>query len=98
MNKERLFRELVDQSNTRDKYLESVPSDLFNSVIDNAYVNSITEERDMMLKMIFGEHAEAVEWFLYEWQPGYEVSCNGVTIAIHSIDAYIHWMQENEGF
>ena len=98
IDKAKVFRELYRQSCERDFYLDKVPVDLYSSVIDNGYVNSIVEERDMLLKLVFGDHTESVEWFLYEWQPGYEVSINGQATAIHSIDQYIQWMKDNEGF
>ena len=98
MNKERIFRELVKNDQQRTAYLEKVPSDLHDVVIFNGYVDNLLHERDMLIRLIFGEHSEAVEWFLYEWKPGYEVGVNGVTGNINSLDDYIEWMKTNEGF
>lgn len=99
MNKERAFRELYRLSKKRDDYLNTVPSDLYPAVIDNVYVNIITHERDMLLRLVFGEHAEAVEWFLYEWEPGYEVGTEDALMRpINDIDEYIEYLRQHEGF
>ena len=71
-----------------------LPIDINTAFIDNGYVNKLSMERDMLLKIIFGEHTEAVEWFLYEWRPGFEVGCLGVCIPIHNIDDYINYMKK----
>ena len=98
MNKEKIFRELYSNMVKRDEYFDRLPSDINVAFIDNEYVNNLSMERDMLLKIIFGEHTEAVEWFLYEWKPGFEVGCLGVCVPIHNIDDYINYMKEYEGF
>lgn len=99
MNKERAFRELYRLSKLRDDYLDTVPSDLYPTVIDNKYVNIVVHERDMLLRLVFGDQAESVEWFLYEWKPGYDVGCDGVELRpINNIDEYIEYLREHEGF
>lgn len=98
MNKIKLFKHLYANMQKRDAYFYRIPSDINAAFFDNEYVNSIDEDRSMMLRYIFGDHTEAIEWFLYEWQPGYEVGCDGVTKKIMDIDQYIEWMQQMEGF
>lgn len=98
IDKESIFRELHRQNQLRDQYLDNVPGDLYIAVIDNQYVNSIATERDIMVKAVFGDDTESVEWFLYEWKPGYEVGFNGVTEKIDNIDQYIDWIKKYEGF
>jgi hypothetical protein len=82
----------------RDEYLNTVPSDINGFIFDNSYVNSLQDDYSTMLKVIFDEHAEAIEWFLYEWKPGYEVEFDGKTKKIHNIDEYIDWIKSMEGF
>ena len=96
--KEQIFRTLHSNQQERDKYLDSLPNDFQNFILGNEYTESVAEERDMLFHLVFGEHAYSIEWFLYEWQPGYEVGMNGVMTKIYSIDAYIQWLKENEGF
>lgn len=97
--KECVFRKLYQMSKKRDEYMATVPGDLYSSVIDNGYVESIIHERDMLLRLVFGDHADAIEWFLYEWKPGLEVGYEGVPMTpINDIDEYIEFMKKNEGF
>ena len=98
MNKEQIFRELCYNDQVRDDYFNQIPADICMSYVDNGYTNNLLQERDMLIKLIFGEHTEAIEWFLYEWKPGMAVGCNGITYKIHNIDEYIDFMKKNEGF
>ena len=98
MNKEAIFRQIVKCHNDRDEYLDKVPTDLQASLFDNRYTDSLCEERDILLKTIFGEHTESIEWFLYEWKPGMKCASDGVETTIYSLDAYIEWIRENEDF
>ena len=54
--------------------------------------------KDKLMKVAFGEHYQSVEWFLYEWKPGFEVGIDGVETVINNIDDYIAWLKLNEGF
>jgi len=94
MNKAQIFRELYANVLARDGYLERCPADIRTCVFDNEYANNLQLERDMLIKTVFGEHTEAVEWFLYEWRPGVKVG----DVAINSIDEYIAYMVEHKGF
>lgn len=96
--KEQLFRDLYKGVLDRDGYTDKIPSDIVHTVFDNGYVNSITAERDMMAKMLFGDDYYAVEWFLYEWKPGYAVGVGDTTKEIYNIDEYIDWIKKYEGF
>jgi hypothetical protein len=98
MSKENIFRYLHNNMVKRDEYLYEVPSDINGFIFDNGYVNSLLDDYDTMLKVIFDEHAEAIGWFLYEWKPGYEVEFDGKTSKIYDIDGYIDWMKSVEGF
>lgn len=98
MNKEQLFRMMYERKQHEDAYIDSLPRDIAQAIFDNAYVNSITHVQDKLARYVFGDHMESIWWFLYEWKPGYEVSSNGITRKIDSIDEYINWMKEQEGF
>ena len=98
MNKIKLFKHLYTNMQKRDAYLDTIPPDLNSAFFDNTYVNLLDEDNSIMAHMIFGEHIESIMWFLYEWKPGYEVGCDGVTEKIMDIDQYIDWMQRMEGF
>lgn len=98
MNKELIFRELYKNQLKRDEYFDKLPRDINMFVIDNQFTNNVLQERDMLIRLIFGEHADAVEWFLYEWKPGAEVGFDTVVVKINNIDEYIEYMKNNEGF
>lgn len=98
MNKEELFRKLVKNNEEREAYFESLPRDICMAFIDNGYCNNLLHERDMLIDNVFGEHAAAISWFLYEWKPGYDVGINGRMFKIYNIDEYILYMKLNEGF
>lgn len=94
----KVFKELYENELKRDMYVEKIPSDIRMSIVDNEFTASLEEERSMLIKLLFKEYTESIEWFLYEWKPGYEVGIDNVMTKINNIDEYISWMQENEGF
>lgn len=98
MTKEEIFRKLYDSYLKRETYLDNVPFDLHYAVFDNEYVNLLDADKNILLEAVFGEHKRSIDWFLYEWRPGYEVGINGVNVKIANIDQYIDWMKVNEGF
>ena len=98
LNKEQLFRELYKSDVKRLNYFDTVPHDL-RAVMLNQYTDHLFNDRDMLIKFAFGEHANSVEWFLNDWQPGFEVGIvNGEETIINNIDDMIDWMKKNEGF
>lgn len=94
MNKAQIFRELYNNSVAREGYIDRVPVDIRDAISSNDYSINLQLERDMLLKQVFGEYTEAVEWFLYEWRPGFKVD----DVAINSIDEYIAYMVQHEEF
>ena len=98
MNKEQLFHELYESKLKEEAYIDSIPSDISTAFVDNEYANSISVTNEKLIKYIFGDSFDSILWFLYEWKPGYKVGSNGKITTIHSIDDYITWMKEFEGF
>ena len=98
MDKETLLRTLHQNEMERNEYLDTVPPDLQSAIFDNTYVNKVWEDNTILLKEVFGDQYLAVEWFLHEWKPGYNVGVNGVTKTINNIDDYIDWLKEYEGW
>lgn len=99
MNKELIFKELHKNLQARDAYFDSIPTDICMAFLENELVNNLLRERDMLIRLIFGEHADAVEWFLYEWTPEMEFGPSGSELrTAKNIDEYIEYMKENEGF
>lgn len=93
-SKEKIFRELYANLLKRDKYFDTIPQDICMAFIENRYVDNLLHERDMLIRLIFGDQSDAIEWFLYEWRPGFEVD----GVKINNIDEYIDYMKKCEGF
>lgn len=93
-SKEKIFRELYANLLKRDEYFDTIPQDINMAFIENQYVDNLLHERDMLIRLIFGEHSDAIEWFLYEWRPGFEVD----GVKINNIDEYIDYMKKCEWF
>jgi len=100
MSKEQLFREIYKLHQEAEEYLNKLPDDIKHSgyIFDNGYTNPLMIMKDKLMEVAFGEHYQSIEWFLYDWQPGYGVGIHGVETEIHNIDDYITWMKLNEGF
>jgi len=96
MTKEQIFRNLYANYVNRDAYLDRIPNDLQTYVFDNTYSNLLSNDCAMMINHIFGDAADGIFWFLYEWQPGYEVGYHEHERAIQNIDDYIDWMKNVE--
>lgn len=103
MNKEQILRRLYRNKVNRDNFIDAVPDqyrEIVSSAIMSDYVNWLYQDNEMMQRVVFQEHWDSVEWFLYDWQPGFEVGVRGDSIGtpIYSIDEFIKWMKLNEGF
>lgn len=102
MNKEEMFRKIVELHDKREAYFNSIPADLRSIVFDNEYANSLYKENEILMEQMFGEHYEDVMWYLYEWKTNYWmggiVSVNGVETKINNLDEYIDWLKRTSGF
>ena len=83
------------------KYIDSIPSDLRESVYNNEYINNTSSIFDIIAKKYFGDLYEDICWFIYEcndrikaWQ--YQDSPPNVTIHgreywINDLQSYLHY-------
>lgn len=62
-----IVKQLRCEQNVQDEWLNSLPNDLHSAFFDNAYVNSICIQRDVLIEAAFGNCKEDVFWFLYEF-------------------------------
>lgn len=92
MNKIELFKLIHSEFVKRNNYLDTIPNDIQTAFFDNVYTGSYSLMHDKFITEIFGDNAESVFWFLYEWQPGFEVCVGNDTTVINNIDDYIDWM------
>jgi len=96
--KESLFRKIYELNKQSDIYIKNIPNAISSVIFDNGYVEPQNKIKDILMEVVFGEHCESIEWFLYEWRPGYSVSYDGYSTVINNIDEYIQWMKRVEGF
>lgn len=98
MKKSDIFRALYKSYVARGEYIDKVPNDIVTYVFDNKYVNLLQDDNSMMMCILFGEHMEAVEWFLYEWDIGKCAAVHNKEYYFKDIEEYIDYMKANEGF
>ena len=101
MNKEQILRKLYKNKVKRDNFLDCPEEyrEVVSASTFTEYVDTLHHDYELLLEATFGEHHDSVTWFLYDWQPGFEVGVRDVdSTPIHSIDEFIEWMKLNEGF
>jgi len=94
MNREKIFRKLYQNQLDREKWLNSIPSEVQMVFWNTPYVDSYVRDRNMMMEFVFGEHLDAIDWFLYDWRPGFEADGT----PIRDIDHYIEFLKQTQGF
>ena len=100
MTKAELFKNIYANHVRSQTWLDGVPPEINQAFFDNPHIECLYSTQTMLIRAYFGEWAESIEWFLYEWKPGYTVCAPGsdTEVEINSIDEYITFMQDNEGF
>lgn len=70
---ESLTRKLYEVVKAGDEYLQKVPDDIKPFVYENGFVNHLGLMNDILIEWTFGDLAEIVRWFLFEWTPDNEL-------------------------
>lgn len=73
LNKQELVnivRKIRTLDNESDAYTSSIPSDISAAFFDNTYVNNLQTQKELLITALFGDMAEDINWFLYEFTPG----------------------------
>lgn len=93
----RIATTLYNNKVKREKYLSKYPSNYREMIITEQYVESFIWESTFLFNEVFGEHythhGECLEWFLYEWKPGYSIVDDGVETVINSFDEYLNYKE-----
>ena len=92
------LKAIYDLKKEADEWLSSVPPDIKDGFFDNGYVNAHYKMIDELLKFRFGEHYQAVEWLLYEWQSGLGVGVNDFKAIIYTPQDYYDYLIKHEGW
>jgi hypothetical protein len=100
MKKSEIFKRLYSNLKNRDKFIDTLPPYFQEVVFDNDYSSLLHDDNMLLIEHTFGEHTEAIMWFMYEWSPGMEAypSKDHEGIAIQNIDEYIDYIKQYEGF
>ena len=100
------FKEIVqfiyNQNNSQNEYLKSIPNDISEAIFDNKYANLQGNTSEFLMKKIFGDFYEDVNWFLYECNgniirhPNTEdkpnITIHGRKYFIHNLESYFEYM------
>jgi hypothetical protein len=72
MNRELIgvVRQLRASDIKQDKYICSVPADINSIFFESEYFEQCHIQRTLLIRALFGDYTESVEWFLYEFEPG----------------------------
>ena len=57
-------------SEQQETYLDKVPRDIVTVIFDNEYANLQSRISQVLFNQLFGDLADDVSWFLYEFKPG----------------------------
>lgn len=74
------------------------------AVLDNDYVNSLCTEHDRLVEAYFGDVAEEVFYFLYEWpriredSGAHIITSSGKEWNLHTLEDVVKYMEEEYGW
>lgn len=88
-----LLETILKFRNEGAEWVESLNSDIRPAFYENKYVNSILMEIDVLLKLAVGDKLiDDVEWFLYEWKPGFTIQVDDQTYEINNLNDFMHYL------
>ena len=93
-----LVRKLKELDVTGDVYIQSIPRDINSAFFDNAYVNGLRLQKDMLMDLLFGEMVEDVSWFLYDFEAGKStgphcIAADGTEYFYHTDEDYYKYLE-----
>jgi hypothetical protein len=82
-------------------YLDSLPVDISSAFFDNKYTNALSAQRDLLIKALFGDMSEDIEWFLYEFEAGKSpgphcILANGKAYTFKTNEDYYNYLEEQD--
>ena len=89
MTKLELLKNLRELQKVEDAYFDSLPRDISMAFIENGYTEALYKANALLMQEAFGDLAEEVGWFMYEWKPGYSlVEADGTEWTFEDDEAY----------
>ena len=58
---------------------------------ENKYVVSLEKSEHVLLRAIFKDLYQSVNWILWEWRPGFSLTVNGRAYVINTLDDYLDY-------
>ena len=85
---------IVDRHHNMTNYVDRLPGDLVESILENQYASNQGLLNDMLMEELFGPvlHND-VTWFLYEWEPGSILEHDGTLTTINTLGDFFTYMQ-----
>ena len=65
-----VVKQLRINSKRQDAYIDSIPREFQELLLDNTYSNLAGMQCDVLLKALVGDMYEDISWFLYEFTAG----------------------------
>lgn len=98
-----LVRKLKEQLAEEAVFLDGLPAQVSEFLGTNALTELLRSQCEVLASAAFGEHWPDVNWFLYEWRPGFEIVTDATTpraatYTINSIDDYFAYAKEQLSF
>ena len=96
---ERLLRLAYNNITTGEEILSKNPRNYNTMLFEDEYVDNLLQFKDQLFDELFNymfstHDMECANWFLWEWNPGYEIVDNGKTIIINDIEDYLKFKKE----
>lgn len=91
----KLFRILYTEKQNRSEFIASIPRCICAAFFDNDYANSLEETLSTVLHTIFPSPILSdINYFLYEFEFGYEVHTEDKEYRITSLDDILIYFKE----
>jgi len=94
-----LVGQLHEHKAAENAYLDALPAQVREFIGTNEFSEMLYAQRALLSRAAFGETWPDVEWFLYEWRPGFEITTDNstpraATYVINSLDDYLAYAKE----
>lgn len=94
-----IVRKLKDWDTEQEQYIETVPPDIRSIFFDNQYINLLCMQKDALINQLFGDMADDVMWFLYEFEAGKSagphcILADGTQYVYNTNEDYYRYLRE----
>lgn len=96
-----VVRKLKDWDTEQEQYIKTIPYDIASVFFDNQYINLMSMQKDLLISQLFGDMAEDVMWFLYEFEAGKSpgphcILADGTEYVYNTNEDYYAYLKECE--